>query len=289
MGKLRDLMLMEMELRNFRPKTIECYLWHMKSFTKLQGRSPAEIGEQEIRHYLHYLKKERHTSWSNINQAYAALKFFYVHTLHRAWDVDKIPRPKGEHRLPQVLSQQEVTRFLDATSNFKYRVIFMTIYSGGLRLSEAAHLKIADIDKDRMQIRINQGKGNKDRYTLLGKRSLDILRLYWKRYRPKDLLFPSTIRKGQPIDSTGVQKAFREALSKTTIRKKATVHTLRHSFATHLLEAGTEIPYIQNLLGHSDSRTTSICLHVARKQILKVVSPIDLIDKEAEKTKQPKG
>jgi len=206
MGKLRDLMLMEMELRNFRPKTIECYVWHMKSFTKLFDRSPAEIGEQEIRHYLHYLKKERHTSWSNINQAYAALKFFYVHTLHRDWNVDKIPRPKGEHRLPQVLSQQEVTRFLDATSSLKYRVIFMTIYSGGLRLSEAAHLKIADIDKDRMQIRINQGKGNKDRYTLLSKRLLTELRAYWHAYRPTTWLFPG--KNNKPLSVSSIQVSF---------------------------------------------------------------------------------
>jgi integrase len=214
MGKLRDLMLMEMELRNFKPRTIESYLWHMKSFTKQLGRSPAEVGEQEIRHYLYYMKKERHNSWSNINQGYSALKFFYVQTLHRAWNVDKIPRPKGEHRLPRVLSQQEVTRFLDATSNLKYRVIFMTIYSGGLRLSEAAHLKIADIDSGRMQIRINQGKGNKDRYTLLSKRLLTELRPYWHAYRPTTWLFPG--RHNKPLSVSSIQVAFGRSKKKPT-------------------------------------------------------------------------
>ncbi len=212
MGKLHDQMLMDMELRNFKPKTIERYLWHLKSFTKLFDRSPAELGEQEIRHYLHYLKKERNTSWSNVNQGYSALRFFYVQTLHRAWNVDKIPRPKGERSLPQVLSQQEVTGFLDATSNFKYRVIFMTIYSGGLRLSEAAHLKVADIDKDRMQIRINKGKGNKDRYTLLSKRLLSELRPYWHAYRPTTWLFPG--RDNNPISVSSIQVAFRRSKKK---------------------------------------------------------------------------
>jgi len=212
MGKLRDQMLMEMELRNFKPKTIECYLWHMKSFAKLLGRSPTELGDQEIRHYLHYLKKERHTSWSNVNQGYSALKFFYVHTLHRVWNVEKIPRPKGERRLPQVLSQQEVARLLDATLNFKYRVIFMTIYSGGLRVSEATHLKLTDIDSDRMQIRVHQGKGNKDRYTLLSKRLLNELRRYWNAHRPITWLFSG--RHNKPISVSSIQIYFRRLKKK---------------------------------------------------------------------------
>ena len=212
MGKLRDQMLMDMELRNFKPKTIECYLWHLKSFTKLFNRSPAELGEQEVRHYLHYLKKERHTSWSNVNQGYSALKFFYVQTMQRTWNVDKIPRPKSERSLPQVLSQQEVIGFLDATSNFKYRIIFMAIYSAGLRLSEAAHLRIADIDKNRMQIRVHHGKGNKDRYTLLSKRLLNELRSYWHAYRPTTWLFPG--RDNKPISVSSIQVAFRRSKKK---------------------------------------------------------------------------
>ncbi|MCG7852112.1 MAG: tyrosine-type recombinase/integrase, partial [Methanosarcinaceae archaeon] len=168
----------------------------------------------------------------------------------------------------------------------KHQAILMTIYSGGLRLGEAINLKISDVDSQRMMIRVCQGKGNKDRYTLLGKRTLEILRTYWKAYRPKDWLFPST-RPDEPIGPSSVQKAFHEALIKTRIKKKASVHTLRHSFATHLLEEGTEIPYIQNLLGHSDLRTTSIYLHVARKKLLKVVSPIDLLEEETDKPMKP--
>ena len=288
MGELKKKMKKDMELKNLSERTIKTYLGCMKNFARHYGKSPDQMDDEAVRDFLYYLLKEKNSSQAAISQHYSALKFFYQTTLGRDWDALKIPRSRRIKKLPIVLSLEEVRDILNRVEDLKNRAILMTIYSGGLRLREALKLKVSDIDSQRMMIRVCQGKGNKNRYTLLGKRALDILRLYWKRYRPKDLLFPSRIREGQPIDSSGVQKAFREALSKTTIRKQATVHTLRHSFATHLLEAGTEIPYIQNLLGHSDSRTTSIYLHVARKKILKVVSPIDLIDKEEEKPKNPK-
>ena len=185
-----------------------------------------------------------------------------------------------------VLSKEEVGAVLDRIHNLKYRAILMTIYSGGLRLGEAIGLKVSDIDSQRMMIRVRRAKGNKDRYTLLGNRALEMLRIYWKAYQPKDLLFPSR-RPGQAICPTGVQKAFKDALHETKIKKNASVHTLRHSFATHLLEEGTEIPYIQNLLGHSDARTTAIYLHVAKKKLSKIVSPIDLIEQEISKPNKP--
>ena len=287
MGALKDKMKMDMELKNLSKRTIETYLTCMKRFTSYYGQSPDKIDHNVIRDYLYYLLKEKNLSQATINQTYSALKFFYETTLGRQWDALKIPRSRRIKKLPIVLSKKEVGAILDKLQNLKHRAILMTIYSGGLRLGEAINLKVSDIDSQRMMIRVCQGKGNKDRYTLLGKRTLETLRVYWKTYRPNDWLFPSTHR-DEPIGPSSIQKVFHEALIKTRIKKKASVHTLRHSFATHLLEEGTEIPYIQNLLGHSDSRTTSIYLHVARKRLSKVVSPIDLLEEERDKPKKPK-
>ncbi len=282
MGKLKDKMKKDMELKNLSKRTITTYLKCVQNFAVYYGKSPEDIGHDSIREYLYYLLKEKHASQATISQHYSALKFFYQTTLGRDWDVLKIPRSRRIKRLPVVLSQEEVGTVLNEIRNLKYRALLMTVYSGGLRLGEAIHLKVTDIDSHRMMIRVNQGKGNKDRYTLLGERALGILRIYWKVHRPKEWLFPS-YRKDQAIDPSSVQKVFREALKKAGIQKKASIHTLRHSFATHLLEQGVEIPYIQNLMGHSDSRTTSIYLHVARKKLSEVISPIDLIEEKPDK------
>ncbi len=213
MGQLKDQMLMEMRLRNFSPSTIKAYVWYVANFTKHFGKSAAEMGHDEVRQYLHWMLYERKLSWSNVNCAYSALKFFYVDTLHREWDVDKLPRPKGGRRLPVVLSQKEVIRVLKSTLNFKHRVILTTIYSGGLRLSEALHLKLSHIDSDRMQIRVEQGKGKKDRYTLLSERALEELRRYWDAYRPSSWLFPGRER-GEPLGPSSIQRAFKNAKKK---------------------------------------------------------------------------
>jgi site-specific recombinase XerD len=287
MGHLRDKMKKDMELKNLSERTIKSYLLCIKCFVKHYGKSPEDIGYNAIRDYLYYLLKEKNSSQATINQHYSALKFFYETTLGMDWTALKIPRSRRIKKLPVVLSKEEVWALLDQIKNLKHLAILMTIYSGGLRLSEAINLKVSDIDSQRMMIRVSQGKGNKDRYTLLGKRALDILRIYWKDCRPKEWLFPSS-SPDKPIGPSSVQKAFHEAFIKARIKKKASIHTLRHSFATHLLEEGTEIPYIQNLLGHSDSRTTSIYLHVARKKLLKVVSPIDLIEEDSDKFKKPR-
>ena len=287
MGKLKDKMKKDMELKNLSKRTIETYLKCVKNFVIYYGKPPESTDHEAIRDYLYYLLKEKNSSQATINQSYSALKFFYQTTLGRDWDALKIPRSRRIKKLPVVLSQKEISTIFSKIQNLKHRAILMTIYSGGLRISEAINLKVSDIDSHRMMIRVCQGKGNRDRYTLLGKRALGILRTYWKVYQPKECLFPSR-EPDQPLGSSSVQKAFHEALIKTKIQKKVSVHTLRHSFATHLLEQGTEIPYIQNLLGHSDSRTTSIYLHVARKRLIEVVSPIDLIEEESDKTKKPK-
>jgi len=283
MGRLYDQMKMDLELKNYSPRTRSCYLACMKSFVLHFGKSPDTMGEDEIREYLHYLIKGKRASQSAINQTYSALKFFYQTTLQTEWNGLKIPRIKTRKKLPVVLSKQEVRSIFSATRNLKYRALLMTIYSGGLRLNEAAHLKVSDIDSKRMMIRIRQGKGMKDRYTLLGRRTLDILRLYWRAYRPGDWLFPGRPSE-MPISVTSIQKMFKRALDKAGIKKQATVHTLRHSFATHLLEARNDLYHIQRLLGHTTAKTTAVYLHVTRKDLARIISPIDLLEEPGEST-----
>ena len=213
MGALRDRMFANMRLRNLSPRTIKAYLWHVREFTRYFGKAPDLLGEEEVRQYLLYLLDERKASWSKMNIGYSALKFFYVNTLQRDWQVDKIPRPKGERRLPVVLSRQELNELFSATSNSKHRVIFKTIYSAGLRLSEAANLKLHHIESDSMRIRVEQGKGKKDRYTLLSQTVLVELRDYWRLHRPTSWLFFGQ-DKSRPISVSTIQVAFRTAKKK---------------------------------------------------------------------------
>jgi integrase/recombinase XerD len=280
MGKLRDQMKVDMELKNLSLRTMQSYLGWAGKFALHFGKSPEDLGHDEIREYLHYLLKDKKASQSGVNQAYSALKFLYETTLGRQWDPFKIPRCKLGKRVPVVLSRQEVERIFSATHNLKYRCILMTIYSGGLRLSEATSLRACDIDSERMTIRV-RGKGDKQRYTLLGKRSLDILRTYWSVYHPKQWLFPSRCSH-RPLSHSSVQRAFKDSLGRSGIKKRASVHTLRHSFATHLLEAGTDLYYIQRLLGHTTAKTTAVYLHVARKDLGRIASPIDLLQEPEE-------
>ena len=277
MGRLRDQMKRDLELKNYSPKTRVCYLASVKSFALHFHRSPDQLSDEEIREYLHYLIQEKKASQSAISQTYSALKFLYETTLKRDWNGFRIPRSKMGKRLPMVLSQQEIQAIFSATRNLKHRALLMTIYSAGLRVSEAVHLKVSDIDSQRMVIRVQQGKGEKDRYTLLAKRTLEVLRDYWRAYRPEEWLFPGQPAKGSLCVST-VQRIFEKVLDQAGIKKPATVHTLRHSFATHLLEAGTDLYHIQHLLGHKSPQTTTIYLHLSRKDLVKVISPIDLLE-----------
>ncbi len=230
MGRLHDQMKMDLELKNYSLKARSCYLACVKRFAVHFHRSPDELGGHEIRKYLHYLIKDKKASQSAINQAYSALKFFYQTTLGRDWDGLKIPRVKMRKKLPVVLSTEEVQALFSVIRNLKHRAILVTLYSAGLRVSAAVHLKVSDIDSQRMMIRVEQGKGDKDRYTLLAKRALDILRDYWREYHPQDWLFPGN-PSTEPLSSRTVQKVFEKALHEAGIKKKATVHTLRHSFA----------------------------------------------------------
>ena len=277
MGELRDRMKMDMELKNLSPRTIKIYLCWMKQFTIHYGKSPDQLGDEEIRGYLYYLLKEKQASQASMNQAYSALKFFYERTLQREWNGTKIPRSKQPKKLPVVLSQDEVQRIFSATKNLKHRAALMVIYSGGLRVGEAVKLKLSDIDRDRMSIRVRQGKGAKDRYTILGERALEVLQEYWHAYRPQDWLFPGK-KKGNYLSVSSIQRAFRGSLTRACISKNASVHTLRHSFATHLLENGTDLYFIQRFLGHTSSKTTSVYIHIARRNIARIKSPIDLLD-----------
>jgi integrase/recombinase XerD len=212
MGELRERMEMAMRLRNFSSKTITCYIWQVKSFTRMFGRSPAEMGKQEVQQYVESLVR-KNKSWSSVRLAYSALRFLYRETLGRAWDVAGLPPAKREKRLPLVMSMEEVQQILQAVRNVKHRTVLMTIYSCGLRVSEAVHLKVTDIDSKRMVVRVEQGKGRKDRYTILSRALLDQLRIYWRMWRPQEWLFPGSTF-GTPLSARTIQKIFAVAKKK---------------------------------------------------------------------------
>ena len=274
MGQLHDQMKMDLELKGFSEKTCQCYLRGVRQFVRHYQRCPSELGTEEIRTYLHYLITERGLSQSYVNQAYSALKFFYVTTLGRTWDVRRIPRSKRARKLPIVLSQEELSSLFSATRNRKHRVILVTLYSAGLRLSEGTHLQVGDLDSDRMTIRVCAGKGAKDRYTVLAQRTLDLLRAYWRLERPGTWLFPGQ-QAGQPLSERSVQKILAKSRVEAGITKAITVHSLRHSFATHLLESGVDIYHIQRLLGHTTVKTTAGYLHLTPRELAQVISPLD--------------
>ena len=276
MTELRNKMKVYMELKGYSPRTTKYYLNHIGNLAKYYNKSPDLLYEKEICGYLHYCITERHLTEGSLGSIYNAFKIFYTKVLGRVWDVNKIPRTKERRRLPVVLSTQEVKAIFDATEDLKYKAIFMTIYSAGLRISEACNLKITDIDSKNMQIFIRQGKGKKDRYTLLSVANLKILREYWKRYKPSDFLFSGRYR-SDALTARSVQKVFEKSKQLAGVTKNATVHTLRHSFATHLLDAGVDICYIQRLMGHTRITTTTIYLHLRRMDLLSIKSPLDLL------------
>lgn len=276
MSELRERMKMDMELRGYSTVTIKRHINNVSNFAKFYNKSPELLREKEIRDYLHYCIMEKKLSEGSVNSINSSLKFFYTKTLNRYWNMDKIVRIKEPKRLPAVLSPEEVKSIFDVTENLKHKVILMTVYSAGLRVSEVCNLKITDIDSKNMQILIREGKGKKDRYSLLSKANLEILREYWRRYHPTEYLFSGNGRTDS-ISPRSVQKMLEKSIKKTKINKPVTVHTLRHSFATHLLDAGTDICYIQRLLGHSRITTTTIYLHLRRMDLLNIKSPLDTL------------
>jgi integrase/recombinase XerD len=276
MTELENQLKFDMELRGYSPKTIKNYLLCVSNFAKHYDKSLELLGENEVRNYLHYCITEKHLCEGTVNYIHSALKFFYTKTLDREWKTEKLKRIKERRKLPVILSQTEVKAILEAIENLKHKAALSTIYGAGLRISEAAKLKVSDIDNKNMQIIIREGKGKKDRYSLLSQKNLELLREYWKRYKPSDFLFEGKNPSGY-ISPRTIQEAFYEAKNKAGIKKAASVHTLRHSFATHLLEAGTDICYIQRLLGHTSLQTTTIYLHLRRMDLLNIKSPLDTL------------
>ena len=271
-----DFILKLKELR-YSLNTEKTYKFALEDYLNYHHTIDIEkLNEGHIQSFLRHLVMERNVSTSYQNQAINAIKFYYERVLGGQRKTYFIDRPKKEKTLPVVLSEEEILLILRSVSNLKHKAILMVIYSAGLRISECINLKIKDIDSNRMQIRVEQSKGKKDRYTLLSTKTLLILRDYFKEYRPKEYLFEG--QDGGCYSTRSIQNIFRDAVEKTKIKKKVSVHSLRHSFATHLLENGTNLRYIQSLLGHSNSKTTEIYTHVTTKGFEQLKSPLDNLD-----------
>ena len=278
MTPLRRRMIDDMTLRNFTPKTIEAYVRCVARFAHYFHCSPARLGSEQVRAYLLHLLQERGVSVSYYNQVRCALRFLYQVSLGRDDVPARILPAKQPRTLPVVLSGDEVLRLFAAISNLKHRSILITAYAGGLRVSEVARLRVEDIDSKRMVIRVRQGKGQNDRYVMLSTRLLEILRDYCRKaVRLRGYLFPGAAPE-QPITTGSVLKACRRAAQHAKLCKHVTVHTLRHSFATHLLEAGTDLRTIQVLLGHRSFNTTARYVHVATASLASIRSPLDRPD-----------
>ncbi len=289
MGRIKDEMRRQLELRGYSRGTIKTYLQHAKNFVKFHRKSPLELGPKALESYLYHITSRRRVSVSYRNQAISALKFLYVKVLGRPFMTDDLPRPKKEHKLPTVLSMEEVHRLLRSIRNRKHLAILMLAYSAGLRVSEVVRLRMADIDVQRCMIHVRGGKGRKDRYTVLSETALKTLEEYAHYYRPVGWLFPGQ-RRGRHLSTRTVQKVVADAGRKAGIGKRLTTHTLRHSFATHLLENGTALRYIQELLGHRSTKTTQIYTHVTRKDLARIISPLDRISMlKNDTTNSPKG
>ena len=277
MPTLRQKMTEDMQLRNLSPQTQTSYLLQVTQFTRHFGVSPETLGPEQIRAYQLHLYNERKLSPSSVSVAVAALRFVYKVSLHRDWRLeDIIPFPKKPEKLPVILSPAEVLQFLDAINATNHRAILTTCYAAGLRISEAVHLKSTDIDSQRMVIRVEQGKGSKDRYVMLSPNLLEMLRSYWRAVRPKDWLFPGDVA-GNPITKDAVAQACQKARRLCRISKPVTPHSLRHAFAVHLLESGTDIRTIQLLLGHRGLATTARYLRIATTKVCATTSPLDLL------------
>ena len=276
MTPLRQRMLHDMEIRNLAENTQKSYLIQVRSFARHFHRSPELLGPDEIRAWLVYLLEERKLAPASLGATIGALRFLYRVTLKRDWSDEDFPLPKKPFRLPVVLSLEEITAFFESVASLKHRTILMTAYAAGLRVSEVVHLKVTDIDSKRMVIRVNQGKNRKDRYVMLSPRLLEILRLYWQDAHPKEWLFPGNIP-GRPITRHAVGDACELARKRSGIPKPVTPHSLRHAFATHLLETGTDVRRIQLLMGHRSLATTSRYLKVATSTVCATTSPFDLL------------
>jgi site-specific recombinase XerD len=279
MNTLREKMLAELQLRGITPRTQTAYLREIVKLENYFNRSPEELGEEEVKEYLVHMLEDRGLSSGTYKFYAAGIKFLYKTTLNRGEVVEKIKYPKAKIKLPVVLDLSEVRTMLSVMENLKHRAVLTITYSAGLRVSETAHLKVTDIDSKRMMVRVRQGKGGKDRYTILSKTTLECLREYWRAYRPKDWLFEGQ-KQGSYICYTSIRNIFVEAKERAGITKPVGPHSLRHAFATHLIEAGTSLHHVQLLLGHKSPKTTTVYLHVSKMNLAQVCSPLDSIPEE---------
>ena len=287
MTLLRQRMTEDMQVRNLALNTQLSYVQQVALFARHFNKSPEELGPEDIRSYQVYLTNEKKLAPGSVLIAVSALRFLYKVSLKKDWVFeDVIPAPKKPQRLPVVMSPEEVLQFLGCVGSTKHRAILTTCYAAGLRVSEAVALKPTAIDSGRMVIRVKQGKGQKDRYVMLSPKLLEILRSYWRAVRPIGWLFPGD-HPGQPITRFAVAEACRSARNLSGINKPATPHSLRHAFAVHLLEAGTDVRKIQLLLGHRSLATTARYLRVATTKVCSTTSPLDLLPRPAAVIPEP--
>ena len=265
----------DMRVRNLSAATQRSYTKYTSDYAAFFNASPEVLDSSHVREFQLHLMNDRKLSWGAFNVAVCALRFLYRVTLGCSWGVVSIPYPRRPRKLPVVLSLDEVQQFFAAIDSLRYRAILITAYSAGLRISEVVRLQVTDIDSSRMVMRIEQGKGNKDRYVMLAPPLLNLLRAYWKAVRPATWLFPSTRHPNRHISTAAVADACRKTRYCSGLKKAVTVHLLRHSFATHLLEAGTDLRTIQLLLGHRSLATTAVYTHVARTTVCATPSPLE--------------
>jgi len=266
----------ELLSRKYSYKTVKAYIYFNRDFLHFSGKNSTNITKEDIKNYLYHLAEEKRFAASTLNQAINALKFYYG-TMPKKEFVYEIKRPHKDRKLPVILSQEEVAKILSSVDNVKHKVILMLVYSAGLRVGEVVRLKPEDVDSRRGLIHIKGAKGRKDRYTILSQKALEVARQYWAKYEPKKWLF-SGAREGRHVSTRTIQAIFEHAKEEAGIKKNVSVHSLRHSFATHLLESGTDLRYIQELLGHKSSKTTEIYTHVSSRSLGKIKSPLDTLN-----------
>ena len=281
MTQLRRKMLEELQLRNYSPHTQRAYIRCVANFAKHFKVEPDRLGPEHIRQYQLLLVQQKKLSWAVFNQTVCALRFFYHDVLHRNWMIEHIPYPRHEQKLPLVLSPAEVAALFQSTPNLKHRAILMTIYGAGLRVSELINLQVTDIDSQRQIISVRQGKGHKDRQVMLSPKLLELLRSYWKSCRPKTWLFPGE-RPEHPVTQVTVWRICQRAREAAHLAKPVSPHTLRHCFATHLLEEATDLRRIQILMGHRNLKTTARYLHVSNLAVRSTISPLDRLPQPVE-------
>jgi len=275
--QLRKRMLEELQRRNYAKSTIESYLHAVEDFARYFGMSPDQLNQEHIRQYHLHLVNERKLSVNTVVGRIAALRFFFVKTLRRSYQREDLPSPRRPKKLPTVLSQDEVARLLDSAGNLFHYAILMTLYSTGLRRAELSRLRVSDIDSERMVIHVHQGKGNRDRDLPLTPKLLETLRTYWRWKKPQTWLFPrlGIADADQPISTKSVYFAVQEAAKRAGLQKPVSPHTLRHSWATHLLENGADLRTIQMLLGHADLEHTTVYLRMSQRHLQAVPNPVE--------------